>query len=198
MNETNQVIADTVAWLERAVIGLNLCPFAKSVHVKRQVHYAVSVATTPQALLNDLVFELNSLVAIESSLRDTTLLIAPYCLQDFLDFNDFLAQADQALLDLELDGVLQIASLHPLYQFGGTLADDITNYTNRSPYPTLHLLREASIDRAVAAFPNPEAIFETNMQTLQDLGLPGWTALKVGPSAPLQAKACSDTDAHIP
>ena len=198
MNETNQVIADTVAWLERAVIGLNLCPFAKSVHVKRQVHYAVSVATTPQALLNDLVFELNSLVAIESSLRDTTLLIAPYCLQDFLDFNDFLAQADQALLDLELDGVLQIASLHPLYQFGGTLADDITNYTNRSPYPTLHLLREASIDRAVAAFPNPEAIFETNMQTLQDLGLPGWTALKVGPSAPLQAKACSDTDDHIP
>ncbi len=198
MNETDQVIADTVAWLERAVIGLNLCPFAKSVHVKRQVHYAVSVATTPQALLNDLVFELNSLVAIESSLRDTTLLIAPYCLQDFLDFNDFLAQADQALLDLELDGVLQIASLHPLYQFGGTLADDITNYTNRSPYPTLHLLREASIDRAVAAFPNPEAIFETNMQTLQDLGLPGWTALKVGPSAPLQAKACSDTDAHIP
>jgi hypothetical protein len=198
MNETDQVIADTVAWLERAVIGLNLCPFAKSVHVKRQVHYAVSVATTPQALLNDLVFELNSLVAIESSLRDTTLLIAPFCLQDFLDFNDFLAQADQALLDLELDGVLQIASLHPLYQFGGTLADDITNYTNRSPYPTLHLLREASIDRAVAAFPNPEAIFETNMQTLQDLGLPGWTALKVGPSAPLQAKACSDTDAHIP
>jgi hypothetical protein len=198
MNETNQVIADTVAWLERAVIGLNLCPFAKSVHVKRQVHYAVSLATTPQALLYDLVFELNSLVAFESSLRDTTLLIAPYCLQDFLDFNDFLAQADQALFDLELDGVLQIASLHPLYQFGGTLADDITNYTNRSPYPTLHLLREASIDRAVAAFPNPEAIFETNMQTLQDLGLPGWTALKVGPSAPLQAKACSDTDAHIP
>jgi len=198
MNETDQVIADTVAWLERAVIGLNLCPFAKSVHVKRQVHYAVSVATTPQALLNDLVFELNSLVAIESSLRDTTLLIAPFCLQDFLDFNDFMAQADQALLDLELDGVLQIASLHPLYQFGGTLADDITNYTNRSPYPTLHLLREASIDRAVAAFPNPEAIFETNMQTLQDLGLPGWTALKVGPSAPLLAKASSDTDAHIP
>jgi len=198
MNETDQVIADTVAWLERAVIGLNLCPFAKSVHVKRQVHYAVSVATTPQALINDLVFELNSLVAIESSLQDTTLLIAPYCLQDFLDFNDFLAQADQALLDLELDGVLQIASLHPLYQFGGTLADDITNYTNRSPYPTLHLLREASINRAVAAFPNPEAIFETNMQTLQDLGLPGWTALKVGPSVPLQAKACSDTDAHIP
>ena len=198
MNETNQVIADTVAWLERAVIGLNLCPFAKSVHVKRQVHYAVSLATTPQALLNDLVFELNRLVAFESSLRDTTLLIAPYCLQDFLDFNDFLAQADQALFDLDLDGVLQIASLHPLYQFGGTLADDITNYTNRSPYPTLHLLREASIDRAVAAFPNPEAIFETNMQTLQDLGLPGWTALKVGPSAPLQAKASSDTDAHIP
>ena len=183
MNETDQIVADTVAWLERAVIGLNLCPFAKSVYVKKQVHYAVSAATTPQAVLDDLVIELNSLVAIDPSARDTTILIVPYCLQDFLDFNDFLADADQTLLDLDLDGVLQIASLHPQYQFGGTQADDITNYTNRSPYPSLHLLREASIDRAVAAFPNPEAIFETNMQTLQDLGLAGWNALKVGPTS---------------
>jgi len=180
MNDTEQVIADTVAWLERAVIGLNLCPFAKSVHVKGQVHYAVSRATTPQALLQDLVEELNSLVAIDAKARDTTLLIVPDSLQDFLDFNDFLADADQALVDLELDGVLQIASLHPQYQFAGTSVDDITNFTNRSPYPTLHLLREDSIDRAVEAFTNPEAIFETNMQTLQSLGQAGWDALKVG------------------
>ncbi|MBK9443548.1 MAG: DUF1415 domain-containing protein [Comamonadaceae bacterium] len=180
MSDTEQVIADTVAWLERAVIGLNLCPFAKSVHVKGQVHYSVSRATTPQALLQDLIEELNSLVAIDAKLRDTTLLIAPDSLQDFLDFNDFLADADQALVDLELDGVLQIASLHPQYQFAGTSVDDITNYTNRSPYPTLHLLREDSIDRAVKAFPNPEAIFETNMQTLENLGQAGWDALKVG------------------
>jgi len=182
MINTHQVVADTVAWLERAVIGLNLCPFAKGVHVKGQVHYFVSGATTPQALLQDLIEELKSLVALDASVRDTTLLIAPECLQDFLDFNDFLSDADQALVDLELDGVLQIASLHPQYQFAGTLEDDITNYTNRSPYPTLHLLREDSIDRAVAAFPNAEAIFETNMQTMEQLGQSGWDALKVGPS----------------
>lgn len=183
MTDAKRVVADTVAWLERAVIGLNLCPFAKSVHVKGQVHYAVSAATTPAALLQDLIFELKQLVAQDAKARDTTLLIAPECLQDFLDFNDFLADADQALVDLELDGVLQIASLHPHYQFAGTTADDITNYTNRSPYPTLHLLREDSIDRAVAAFPNPEAIFETNMKTMENLGQTGWDALNVGASS---------------
>jgi len=181
MNEKT-VVADTVAWLERAVIGLNLCPFAKSVHVKGQVHYAVSQATTAEALLLDLVYELKGLVASESKERDTTMLIAPWCLQDFMDYNDFLDLADQALVDLELDGVLQIASLHPQYQFADTQPDDITNFTNRSPYPSLHLLREESIDRAVDAFPNPESIFETNMKTMQSLGAAGWQALKVGPS----------------
>ncbi len=184
MTDTQHIINDTVAWLERAVIGLNLCPFAKSVHVKGQVHYAVSRATSHQALLDDLKKELNELVALDASARDTTLFIVPEGMDEFLDFNDFLDDADQALVDLDLDGVLQIASLHPCYQFAGTAEDDITNYTNRSPYPTLHLLREDSIDRAVAAFPNPEAIFETNMQTLQTLGQSGWDALKVGPSLP--------------
>jgi hypothetical protein len=174
------VIADTRAWLERAVIGLNLCPFAKSVHVKGQVHYAVSRATTAHDLLDDLVSELKDLVAMDAKARDTTLLMAPDCMQDFLDFNDFLALADQALADMDLEGVLQIASLHPRYQFAGTREDDITNFTNRSPYPTLHLLREDSIDRAVAAFPNPESIFEVNMRTMEQLGQDGWTALKVG------------------
>jgi hypothetical protein len=130
----------------------------------------------------DLIDELKQLVALDASARDTTLLIAPECLGDFLDFNDFLADADQALVDLELDGVLQIASLHPAYQFAGTRDDDITNFTNRSPYPTLHLLREDSIDRAVAAFPNAEAIFETNMKTMERLGAQGWAALDVGSS----------------
>ncbi len=178
--ETSQMaIDDTRRWLERAVIGLNLCPFAKSVHVKGQVHYAVSAARNPERLLEDLIFELKGLLALDASARDTTLLIAPDCLANFLDFNDFLAQADQALVDLELDGVIQIASLHPQYQFAGTDVDDITNFTNRSPYPTLHLLREDSIDRAVQAFPDAEAIFEVNMQTMEQLGLAGWTALGV-------------------
>ncbi len=176
------VIEDTRVWLERAVIGLNLCPFAKSVHVKGQIHYAVSQAETPQALLQDLIFELKALQAHTPSERDTTLLVAPDCLADFLDFNDFLAKADRALVDLELDGVLQIASLHPQYQFAGTAEDDVTNYTNRSPYPTLHLLREASIDRAVEAFPEAETIFEKNMETMTELGSEGWVALGVGPT----------------
>jgi hypothetical protein len=180
MTTDEQVVQNTQAWLERAVIGLNLCPFAKSVHVKGQVHYAVSHASDPAGLLEDLIFELNELVGLDAKVRDTTLLVAPDCLQDFLDFNDFLARADRALVKLGLDGVLQIASLHPHYQFAGTEEDDITNFTNRSPYPTLHLLREDSIDRAVAAFPNPESIFEVNMQTMERLGVEGWAALKVG------------------
>ena len=184
MTPDDIVIADSRAWLERAVIGLNLCPFAKSVHVKGQVFYAVSRATTVQALLDDLIAELKELAAMDAKVRDTTLLIAPDCLQDFLDFNDFLFDADRALVDMELDGVLQIASLHPRYQFAGTLENDITNFTNRSPYPTLHLLREDSIDRAVAAFPDPESIFEVNMQTMERLGLDGWNALKVDRTEP--------------
>lgn len=198
-------IHDTRVWLERAVIGLNLCPFAKSVHVKGQVHYTVSRAQNAHALLDDLVDALKALVASEPSVRDTTLFIAPDCLSDFLDFNDFLAQADQALVDLELDGVLQIASLHPAYQFAGTREDDITNFTNRSPYPTLHLLREDSIDRAVQAFPQAESIFEHNMQTMAQLGPEGWTALGVGRStgcpfsgADPEPSTPAGTDGHQP
>jgi hypothetical protein len=173
-------IRDTQAWLERAVIGLNLCPFAKGVHVKGQIHYAVSQARKPKELLKDLVVELKDLVAQDPLARDTTLLIVPDCLASFFDFNDFLARADDALVALGLDGVLQIASFHPDFQFEGTDPDDITNFTNRAPYPTLHLLREDSIDRAVAAFPEAEAIFEQNMQTLERLGTAGWSALGVG------------------
>jgi hypothetical protein len=179
---TQTVIDDTRGWLERAVIGLNLCPFAKSVHVKGQIHYAVSRAQTAEELLPELIFELKQLATLDAIARDTTLLIAPECLADFLDFNDFLAVADQALVDLALDGVLQIANLHPDYQFAGTRADDITNFTNRSPYPTLHLLREDSIDRAVDAFPEAETIFEKNMETMERIGPEGWAALDVGRS----------------
>jgi hypothetical protein len=192
------VIDDTRVWLERAVIGLNLCPFAKSVHVKGQIHYVVSAARSAEALLQDLTAELSALAEHDPSERDTTLLIAPECLADFLDFNDFLAVADQALVDLELDGVLQIANLHPDYQFAGTQAGDITNFTNRSPYPTLHLLREDSIDRAVDAFPEAETIFEKNMETMVRLGTEGWDALKVGrsPGCPHHAMADVTSDAE--
>jgi hypothetical protein len=176
-------VRDTVQWLERAVIGLNLCPFAKGVHVKGQVHYALTLADNPEQVLHCLQSELSALVAASPEVRDTTLLVVPHCLNDFLDFNDFVGLAEALLEEMGLDGTLQIASFHPQFQFGGTTADDVTNCTNRSPYPTLHLLREESIDRAVEVFPEAETIFERNMEVLRDLGMEGWSALNVGPGA---------------
>ncbi len=177
------VIAATRRWLERAVIGLNLCPFAKAPHVKGQIHYAVCDSTQPADLLALLRAELQALVQADARTRETTLLMAPRMLADFLDFNDFLADADRVLDELDLHGILQIAPFHPRFQFAGTAPDDITNATNQSPWPTLHLIREASIDRAVAAFPEAEAIYEANMATLRRLGHAGWAALGVGPDA---------------
>ena len=176
---------DTVRWLERAVIGLNLCPFAKGVHGKGQIHYVVSSATEGAQLLQELGDELKALAEISPEKRDTTLLIAPACFPDFLDFNDFLELADQLLNALDLEGIWQIASFHPAFQFGGTTVDDVTNCTNRAPYPTLHLLREDSIDRAVAAFPEAETIYERNMQVLEEMGAEGWQALDVGARCPV-------------
>lgn len=177
---TEAVVSDTRNWLERAVIGLNLCPFAKAVHVKGQVHYAVSHATQPRELLDDLAAELAALVATDAAVRDTTLLIAPECLDDFLELNDFMRQADRLVRKQGMEGVIQLASFHPGYQFAGSEEDDIANYTNRSPYPTIHLLRESSIERAVEAFPQPEAIYEANIETLRRLGADGWASLRVG------------------
>ncbi|MBM3386566.1 MAG: DUF1415 domain-containing protein [Betaproteobacteria bacterium] len=172
-------IADTVRWLERAVIGMNLCPFAKAPHVKGQIHYAVSEAKGLEGLRDELIEALQALAALSAEERETTLLIVPQLLRDFLDFNDFLDEADAVLQELELEGEFQVASFHPEFQFADTEADDITNYTNRSPYPTLHLIREASIDRAVEAFPEAETIYKANMATLEKLGHAGWKALDV-------------------
>ena len=172
-----QAVADTVEWLEKAVIGLNLCPFAKAVHVKAQIRYVVSAATTPEALLEDLVKELETLAEASPEKIETTLLIHPQVLGDFMDYNDFLDVADAAVEELQLDGILQVASFHPDYQFDETHIDDIENYSNRAPYPTLHLLREDSIDAAVAAFPDAGDIYERNLETLKALGQAGWKRL---------------------
>lgn len=178
------VIADTVNWLEKAVIGLNLCPFAKGVHVKDQIHYVVSTAQDAEGVAHDLHRELEALAEANPDKRDTTLLILPQALHDFLDFNDFLEIADEMIDELDLGGILQVASFHPLFQFEGTTVDDVTNCTNRAPYPILHLLREESIDKAVEAFPEADAIYEKNMETLGALGLEGWLDLGVGPRCP--------------
>jgi uncharacterized protein len=171
------VLNQTRHWLEKAVIGLNLCPFAKAVYVKNQVRLVVSQARHADDLLEELDRELDLLVATPASEIDTTLLIHPTLFEDFLDFNDFLEVAEGVVDEHELEGVVQLASFHPRFQFDGTEPDDIGNYTNRAPFAMLHLLREDSVEKAVEAFPEAESIFEQNIATLEKLGPEGWKAL---------------------
>jgi hypothetical protein len=173
-----RVEAETRAWVDHFVIGLNLCPFAKAVHARQQVRYVVSDATTEDDLLDALADEMHRLVATDADVVDTTMLIHPLVLQDFLDFNDFLGLADDLVEELGYAGTLQVASFHPRYQFADTSPDDPGNASNRSPYPVLHLLREDSVDRAVAAFPEAETIYEKNIRTLEELGPEGIAALQ--------------------
>ena len=170
----DQVITDTRRWVERAVIGLNLCPFAGAVHARGRIRLRVSPASDEAALLEDLQRELLYLCDADPAQWETTLLVHPRVLGDFLDYNDFLGLADALLEDLGLDGIMQIASFHPRYQFAGTAVDDVTNNTNRSPYPMLHILREASVEKAVDTFPDTAEISERNQRTLLELGPQGW------------------------
>ena len=172
-----EVLDQTRHWLEKAVIGLNLCPFAKAVYVKNQVRLVVSHARHADDLLEELDRELQLFMATPAEEVDTTLLIHPTLFDDFLDFNDFLEIAEGVVNEHGLEGVVQLASFHPQFQFDGTEPDDIGNYTNRAPFAILHLLREESIDRAVEAFPEAETIFEQNIETLEKLGHKGWKAL---------------------
>ena len=148
-------------------------------HIKNQIRYVVTDATTAEELMDVLMEELEFLAEANPEKVDTTLIMHPQVLNDFEDYNDFLDIADEALEEMDLDGILQVASFHPDYQFADTGKDDIDNYTNRSPYPTLHLLREESVDRAVEAFPEAEDIFEKNIETMQKLGHEGWDALDI-------------------
>jgi len=171
------VAAEVRLWVDKAVIGLNLCPFAKAVQAKGQVRYAVSDATDAEGALSDLEDELMRLSQTDPQEIDTTLLILPDALDDFYDFNDFEDLSDRLLKRMRLVGELQVATFHPRFQFAETGPDDIENYTNRSPYPILHLLREASIDKAVEAFPDAAEIYEKNIETMRELGEEGWRKL---------------------
>lgn len=177
-SDARTALSATQAWVERAVIGLNLCPFAKAVQAKGLVRWVCSDARDTPALLDELAAEMRRLRDTPAALIDTTLLVHPWVLNSFDDFNQFLDDADALLDSLGLLGVLQVASFHPQYRFAGTEADDIGNATNRSPFPTLHLLREGSVERAVAAFPDAAHIYEANLRTLQALGPDGWAALR--------------------
>ena len=170
-------LAATTLWLERAVIGLNLCPFARAPHVQGKLRMRVSQARDTDVLLDDLCSELQSLNALTPDECETGLLIHPFVLTDFLDYNDFLDVADAAVQTLGLEGEWQVASFHPDYQFADSAPDDIENFSNRSPYPTLHLLRESSIERAMDAMSDTDSIYRRNIETLQRLGTDGWQAL---------------------
>ena len=175
--EAEQVLADTRRWLERAVIGLNLCPFASAVHLRQQIRWVMSQARSEDALVEELARELRLLADADPDQVATTLLIHPWVLNDFLDYNDFLELADATVEALDLEGVLQVASFHPQYQFADSEPEDISNFSNRSPFPTLHLLREDDVERAVEALPDSVRLYETNIETLRRLGLDGWRRL---------------------
>jgi hypothetical protein len=169
------IIQATQKWVETIVVGMNLCPFAKREIVKDRVRYTISESTLQEQLLMDLKTELELLNA--NANIETILLIHPNILNDFYDYNDFLSLADALLIDMELDGIYQLASFHPNYQFGGTEFDDAENYTNRSPYQMLHLIREASLEKAVANYPDPENIPERNINLMNKLGTDKMKAL---------------------
>lgn len=184
MTNTTHLDIDTVSehtkqWLEKAVIGLNLCPFAKAPHVKNLVRIVVSEARHLDGFLEDLDRELQLLGNTPASELETTLLVHPTLFPDFETFNQMLEIADDAVVENELEGIVQIAPFHPDFQFEGTEADDISNYTNRSPYPTLHLIREDSIAKAAEAFPDVSAIFDRNIALLEKMGHEGWDKLDI-------------------
>ena len=170
-------IAATRDWIERAVIGLNLCPFAKLPFARGAIRYRVSAARCVEQLRADLHNELSALASADPLEYETSLLIHPHALEDFLDYNDFLGVAEAMLIEMELDGIIQIASFHPIYQFAGTPVDAPENNSNRSPFPTLHLLRESSIERAVESGIDVDAIPDNNIQRLRLLGNEGWRGL---------------------
>ncbi|MGC2032129.1 MAG: DUF1415 domain-containing protein [Steroidobacteraceae bacterium] len=174
---SDEIIAATHRWLERSVIGLNLCPFAEGVYRGGRVRMRVSDSRTASGLLAELRSELTGLHAADPGQCETTLLIHPWVLADFVEYNDFLEVCEAAIVELGLEGELQVASFHPRYQFEGTESEDIENYTNRSPYPMLHLLREASIERAIAAVPDIDEVYRRNIRTLRGLGHEGWQRL---------------------
>lgn len=175
--QSDTIAASTQRWVEHVVIGLNLCPFAKAVHVKRRIRYAVTASVNADQLLSELEHEVEALIATEVAAVETTLLIHPLVMVDFIDYHLFMDEALAALKRLDVVGVVQIAGFHPQYQFAGTDPDDMSNFTNRSPHPMLHLLRESSIESAVTAFPIASEIFDSNIAKLRTLGYKGWLKL---------------------
>jgi hypothetical protein len=192
-------VAETRAWVERAVIGLGLCPFARGAQARGRVRYACSPACEPEALLEDFCAEVRHLLATPAAEVETTLLVHPWVLGRFAAYNDFLDVADAALEALGAEGILQVASFHPRYRFVGLPADDVTHATNRSPHPVLQLLREASVASAVESWRDTGAIVEANLATARRLGPAGWSALRAACRADTRrARAVSGAPEVLP
>jgi len=168
--DAEKVITRFSCWIEQVVIGLNLCPFARKPYAGGRVRLVASAASEPEQLLVELEQELALLRASDAGDIETTLLIHPDVLTDFFAYNDFLGVVENLLEQGGYAGEFQVASFHPGYRFAGTHSDDAENFTNRSPYPALHLLREAGIEQALAGYSNPEQIPERNIRTMQDMG----------------------------
>ena len=175
--DLNPIAEETRHGLQTAVIGLNLCPFAKAVFNKGLIRIEVSRARHLDDFLEHLDHELLLLRDTPAEEIETTLLIEPQLFADFELFNDVLDITDQVLVEHGLEGIIQIAPFHPQFQFADSEPNAISNYTNRSPYPTLHLIREDSIAKAMQAFPDADTIFERNIALLEQMGLEGWQAL---------------------
>lgn len=170
-NSLASEVVESKAWVERFVIGLNLCPFAGAVAAQSRIRYVSSDAQDIDVLYQDLLQELAFLIEADPREVETTVLVHPKVLQDFDAYLDFLEIVDEAIEEAELDGILQVASFHPQYQFEDAPADDVSHYTNRSPYPMLHILREASVTEAVDLYPDAEGIPDRNIQKMRELGI---------------------------
>jgi hypothetical protein len=171
------VVEDTQAWVMKAVIGLGLCPFANAVHVKHQIKYAVCMSSQEDDVLSLLEAEIAFLQATDPEVTQTTLLMAPRCVPEFLDFNALVKAALQRLKRLRVRDVFQLADFHPKYQFAGTQIDDPENLSNRAPYPTLHLLRTQSVQAAIDMHPDVDSIYLKNIALLKSMGFEGYLSL---------------------
>ncbi len=170
MNE-KKVIAETDLWVREVVVGLNLCPFAAGPLQRGGVAYRVCSETRPATIFRALMEEILAFVEAPAAAVETELWIVPEGLLHFDDYLDVLYAAEQALEDLELAGEVQLASFHPRYRFQDAPTDDPANYTNRSPHPMFHLLREDLLEQALANYPHPEAIPQHNLERLRQMGL---------------------------
>jgi len=177
MNITNEnaleqkIIFETKQWIEKIIIAHNFCPFAKKPFIQDTIRYKVCNATSSEIVVDDLVDELLYLHEASPTEVETSLLIVPYTLTEFEDYNQFLDVVDSALEELDLIDIIQVASFHPEYCFADLDPDDVRNYTNRSIYPMFHLIRENSVEHARATHPDVEAIPDKNMDLLLEIGL---------------------------